>query len=346
MEELISVIVPIYKVEKYLRCCIDSILRQSYENLEILLVEDGSPDGCGAICDAYAGKDSRIRVLHKENGGLSDARNAGMAKATGEWIFFVDADDYIHPQMIEKLYRAAKEYNAKLAWCEIQEVEEETGLTSPNTQKSGVAEKTAEQGKTDGVIVYTRQEAEMQMYTVGGMQQALVTWNKLYHHTLFEREGKPIQFPKGKIYEDGYTIYKLIYGADRVVSIPDSLYYYRQRSGSIMNKNSHKTYEAAIEAGYERMDFYQRHEEPELYRAELNLTIYSVIRFYQTNKTKKDRKILREHFADLYQNYFKKENWSMGKRIRMASFRVGNPCYLLISSFESIYNKLTGRSSS
>lgn len=336
MEELISVIVPIYKVEKYLRCCIDSILCQSYVNLEILLVEDGSPDECGTICDAYAAKDSRIRVLHKENGGLSDARNAGIANASGEWIFFVDADDYIHPEMIEKLYRAVKEYAAKLAWCEILEVEEEAGLNAKEVSK--------EQKKTDEVIVYTRQEAEMQMYTVEGMQRALVTWNKLYHHSLFELEGKRIQFPKGKIYEDGYTIYKLIYGAEKVVSIPESLYYYRQRNGSIMSKNSHKTYEAAIEAGYERMDFYKKHEEVELYRAELNLTIYSVIRFYQTNKTKKDRKILRNHFADLYQNYFKKENWPMGKRVRMAAFRVGNPCYLLISSFEGIYNKLTGRS--
>lgn len=96
MEELISVIVPIYKVEKYLSKCIDTIRRQTYDNLEIILVDDGSPDSCGEICEEYAKKDERIRVIHKENGGLSDARNAGMEAARGNYIMFIDSDDYIH----------------------------------------------------------------------------------------------------------------------------------------------------------------------------------------------------------------------------------------------------------
>ena len=101
---LISVIVPVYKVEPYLNKCIESIVNQTYKNLEIILVDDGSPDNCPAICDSWAEKDSRIKVIHKENGGLSDARNAGMVHATGEYIAFVDSDDYIDPEMYQSLY--------------------------------------------------------------------------------------------------------------------------------------------------------------------------------------------------------------------------------------------------
>ena len=106
--DLISVIVPVYKVEPYLDKCVRSIVEQTYQNLEIILVDDGSPDNCGAICDAWAEKDSRIKVIHKENGGLSDARNAGMDVATGQWIAFVDSDDWIAEEMYESLLNAAK----------------------------------------------------------------------------------------------------------------------------------------------------------------------------------------------------------------------------------------------
>ena len=114
---LISIIVPVYDVEPYLRKCIDSILIQSYRDLEIILVDDGSPDNCGAICDEYAEKDKRIKVIHKKNGGLSDARNAGLDIATGEYIGFVDSDDWVMPDMYEYLYKAVKEYDADMSVC-------------------------------------------------------------------------------------------------------------------------------------------------------------------------------------------------------------------------------------
>ena len=121
----ISVIVPIYKVEKYLRRCVNSILRQSYTKLEILLIDDGSPDACPEICEAYAKTDSRVRVIHKENGGLSSARNTGLEIAEGEYIAFVDGDDYIHSEMLKQLYHALKDTDADLSVCNLQYVNEE-----------------------------------------------------------------------------------------------------------------------------------------------------------------------------------------------------------------------------
>ena len=121
---LLSIIVPVYKVENYLQKCIDSILAQTFTDFELILVEDGSPDGCPALCDAAAAKDARIRVLHQKNGGLSAARNAGLDVARGEWIGFVDSDDYIAPEMYETLYKAVQSTGADLALCDYAEVDE------------------------------------------------------------------------------------------------------------------------------------------------------------------------------------------------------------------------------
>ena len=118
MEELISIIVPIYKTEKYLDRCIKSIINQTYKNLEVILVDDGSPDRCGVICDKWAQKDKRIKVIHKENGGVSDSRNAGLDIANGEYIGFVDSDDYIHKDFIKILYNLCKENNSDISVCE------------------------------------------------------------------------------------------------------------------------------------------------------------------------------------------------------------------------------------
>ena len=122
--DLISVIVPIYKVEEYLDCCIRSIINQTYSNLEIILVDDGSPDGCPEICDAWVKKDSRIKVIHKENGGLSDARNAGMVIASGEYVAFIDSDDRVESEFIQKLYNVITEHNADIAECAVSYVDE------------------------------------------------------------------------------------------------------------------------------------------------------------------------------------------------------------------------------
>ena len=341
--ELISVIVPIYKVEKYLEECVESILGQTYTALEVLLVDDGSPDRCGEIADRYAADDSRVKVIHQENQGLSEARNSGLRAASGAWIVFVDSDDVIHKDMIRILYDAAVSTESDLAWCAIREFPENDFPVSETEEVSvDIAKKANESEAVDKgeITLLSRQEAEKQLYTMSGNQQCLVAWNKLYRRSLFWEEGEPIVFPKGKIYEDGYTTYRLIYQAGQVAVVPRELYYYRQRTGSIMKKNSYQVYEPALDAGLLRMAFYEKYGEKELYKMELNLTIYSVIRFYAAIKDRQERKNLRKWFVKIYYDYFVKEKWTLAKRIRMRAFLLGYPCYRMVSSFEGLYNRL------
>lgn len=330
--ELISVIVPIYKVEDYLKECVDSILGQTYDNLEVILVDDGSPDACPSICDDYAVKDNRIRVIHKSNGGLSDARNVGIDVASGEWIAFVDSDDMLHARYIELLHKAAVSNDAKMSWCSIAETDD----------KGYVGDTYYSEVKLDeeyGTTVYTKQEAELQFFTDEGVQRCLVAWNKLYHRSLFKSEDGPVRYAVGKIFEDGYTTYKYIYGANKVVAIDVNLYYYRQRGGSIMDKASNVKFVPALEAGLQRMDFYQGHNEKELYLTELNFGVHHSIRFYERVKTKAEKKEVRLWFKKYY-NRFKLEKWPLGKRVRMWAFAHCYRLYRFISKFEGIYNKL------
>lgn len=324
--QLVSIIVPIYKVEKYLGQCIESLTAQTYRDLQIILVDDGSPDRSGEICEEYAGKDHRILVIHKENGGLSDARNAGIEKAEGEWLCFIDSDDYIAPDMVERLYRLVNGHQAKLAWCAVEEVEEDVKYPYGIRERSGEKEE---------ITVYTPVEAEKQFYTMN-KQNCLITCNKLFHRSLYET----VRFPKGKLYEDGYTIYRTIYIAEKVVTTSRALYFYRQRRGSIMADNSDRIYLPSLEAGKERLEFYSGNGEKELVRLETNLALYTSIHFYQVIRKKEIRREIKEWYKMFYREYFIKETWPLAKRIRMRSFLIGDPLYRLISGFEGVYNRL------
>lgn len=336
MSDLISVIVPIYNVEKYLNQCVESIVAQTYHNLEIILIDDGSLDQSGKIADEWAIKDERIMVVHKENGGLSDGRNWGIERAHGSFLVFVDSDDFIHPKMIETLYQTAIEKDAELVWS-----------TFVETDEAGVPVEPVSEEKLDKKLFemteMTNSEACMQFYMVGRMSEFMVAWNKIYKASLFEGAEGPIRYPKGRIYEDGYTTYQLVYQAKRVIRMDIPLYYYRIRKGSIMEKNGNVTYFPAMESGLQRLEFYAKRDEKELYKADLNMTIYSIIRYYEHNKGKQEKKDLKNWFRRYYYDYFVKENWPLAKRIRMRSFLIGYPLYHLISSFEGVYNKLRGK---
>ena len=213
MEPLISVIVPIYQVEAYLRQCIDSILLQTHRNLDIILIDDGSPDGCPKICDEYAEKDNRIRVIHKENGGLSDARNAGLTIARGEYIGFVDSDDWIMPDMYEYLLQGICGYGADISYCGWVNIHE-TWVDYQNEQ-------------TDKV--YTMETALNELFFD---RLKNFSWNKLYKAELWEK----VRFPKGRNFEDILTTYKLFERSARVAILKEPKYCYRIRQGSIMNE--------------------------------------------------------------------------------------------------------------
>ena len=210
---LVSIIIPVYKVESYLRRCLDSIVSQTYTNLEIILVDDGSPDNCPQICDEYAAKDKRIIVIHKENGGLSDARNAGLDICRGEFISFVDSDDWVDEKYIEILFNLAIKQNADIAICENIVTDREISRT---TEKFF--------SKT-----YSSKEALFQLFRRNQIS-FIVSWGKIYKRTLFES----VRFPIGKYHEDDFTTYILFYNSKKIVYSSYRLYFYYQRAGSII----------------------------------------------------------------------------------------------------------------
>lgn len=212
-QPIVSVIVPCYNVEQYLPKCIDSILNQTYKNLEVWLVDDGSPDRCGEICDEYAKKDDRIKVIHKKNGGLADARNVALNVMTGEYVVCVDSDDYISPTHIEGLYHLIEKYGADVSintFCSFFEG------SSPNP-----CPKSTKDWVLDGLHA-----TEMMFY-----QEKFDTcaWGKMYKTDLFDG----IRYPKGLLFEDLPTTYRLLLKTNKVVFNDEQSYFYLLRSNSI-----------------------------------------------------------------------------------------------------------------
>ena len=210
---LVSVIVPVYNTADLLPRCVDALLAQTYPALEIILVDDGSPDGAGAICDAYAEKDPRVRVLHKANGGLSDARNAGLEAMTGEWFAFVDSDDTVLPDYIGYLCDLAAAFDCKLAVCGF-----DVAFADGRRQSRGGDAR---------YVLDTRAAMERIFYdrflTVGA-------WGKLYHRSLLG----DVRFPVGRLFEDAGTTYRFLLQCDRIAVGEKSQYVYAVRSQSIV----------------------------------------------------------------------------------------------------------------
>lgn len=218
-KEKISVIVPIYNVEKYLDRCIASVCAQSYQNLEIILVDDGSPDGCGKICDSWEKKDTRIKVVHQINGGLSKARNAGLEVAGGDYIGFVDSDDYIHPQMYETLVTTSKETGCQVVMCPYQAVDEE-----------GKDVQQIKENLTPGV--YSFEKLLTNMYRNSQFEGTCASvCNKLFSRELL----KQLRFKEGIGHEDEAFMNDYMVKTEQIAVIEPPLYFYVQRQGSIMH---------------------------------------------------------------------------------------------------------------
>lgn len=234
--ELISIIVPVYKAEKYLYNCIESILNQTYSNIECILVDDGSPDHCPQICDEYAKKDKRIKVIHKTNGGQSSARNKGLEIAEGKYIGFVDSDDWIHPQMIEILYKTIKHTRAGCAACDFYRI---TNKEKMNTiDYSGIDINRDIIPNISGLDCNTIFSDYHDTYFYK-IQPAV--WNKLCKKSIFD----DLRFEEGVIYEDEFILAPLILNAEKVAIIDTKLYYYNQLSVSTMRSEfSEKRYSA------------------------------------------------------------------------------------------------------
>lgn len=221
---LVSVVIPVFNVENYISECIESIISQTYKNTEIILVDDGSTDSSGSICYDYSLKDSRIKVYHKSNGGLSDARNYGIAKSNGEYVYLIDSDDFlIRNDTIEVLYKNILNNNADISMSRYIEYFVKSDRTLKENYKENYKEKT---------YVFSNKDIIDKSYDyLNYKANFIVAWNKLYKKSLFDN----INYPVGKLHEDEFTTYKLYLEAQRIVFIDLETYAYRQREGSIMN---------------------------------------------------------------------------------------------------------------
>lgn len=254
MNPLVSVIIPVYKVEQYLKKCIDSIINQTYKNLEIILVDDGSPDDCPAICDEYAKNDSRIKVIHKKNGGLSDARNAGMAIAKGDYISFIDSDDWIDLSMFEIMVSRLIKDHSDVVSCGVKWVEED-----------GTLIREVSNNKYELLSNY---QAVSEIIIDGKLKQHV--WNKIYRADLVRN----IHFEKGKYHEDVYWSYQIFGLANKISIVSESYYYYVQRPNSIMGEEYSFKRIDALDAMRNRCD-YIKHNYPDLYNLSLNTYLSS-----------------------------------------------------------------------
>ncbi len=265
----ISIIVPIYNVEKYLKTCIDSILAQRFKDFELILVDDGSTDDCGNICDKYSLKDNRIKTIHKENGGLSSARNSGIDIAKGKYIGFIDGDDHIHPDMYNILFENIVKYDSDMVMCNFQYVNENDKVKL---------------NSEDGIFKinhYDKIEALNMIYSEESIK-FIVAWNKLYKRELFS----DIRYEVGKVCEDEFAIHKLLYKCNVITYIDLPMYFYVQSSNSIMRKKFNVKRLDSIEALKDRMNFFNNNNEEILYRKTQDL--YAGVCISQYIKAKKE----------------------------------------------------------
>lgn len=285
--KLISVIVPVYKVEKYLNRCIDSIIKQTYHNLEILLVDDGSPDNSGKICDEYAKKDERIKVIHKPNGGLSDARNYALEIAKGEYIGFVDSDDYIKEDMFQTLYDLCEENNADISIVSFYEMVENRVIAVRDSGQLQVMDKIE-------AIKELLIDTKIQSYA----------WNKLFKKDLFVG----LRFPTGKNFEDIATTLILFEKCNKIVRLEEPKYYYVRRNDSIVGIRNYKTYHDYLEVIWNKY-LYLKDKYPEIevynaYNFVINMIwVYTIIVSYDIEELYLEFDKLYQEFINILTKY-------------------------------------------
>ena len=321
-DPLISVIVPVYKTQQYLDRCVSSIRNQTYKNLEIILVDDGSPDRSGEICDSFALEDSRIRVVHKENGGLSSARNAGLDVMTGEYVVCVDSDDDIALDMIETLYGLCVTHGAQIACGGVEKVNDQGHVGYFN------------ENLTDFLLL-TREEALRELLENQRILNSL--WDKLYHKSIFDG----IRMTKGILYEDCDIMYLCMQKAERVVYTGKPLYHYYLSQGSILRATFNARRFDLIRVLRKRMAFYQQ-EYPQLMDIVRAKYVDLGLEILYQSRNAKDCLDLRKELADEIRRMLREyPNLPMTRnnRIKVVFFRMGMPIFV---AFISVFHRLRG----
>ncbi len=317
MNELISIIVPIYNVEIYLEKCLNSIINQTYKNIEILLINDGSSDNSLRICKKYQKKDKRIVLINKKNGGLSSARNAGIDKASGNYLLFIDSDDYIEIDMIEKLYNNIKSNNADISICNFF-------ITKKNKDR-----------KNKSCKNFTVRDEKKYNYLYNSYSlQTILSWNKLYKKCLF----KNIRYPEGLLHEDQYVIDEILNRA-KIINYMTSefLYHYVQREKSIMNTFNIKRFDV-IKGLEKRIIFFENINRNDLVirtKVEKLQSLYFLLNYTKKyNFNKSDKEII-----ELY----KKDYIKLSKDLKQVKMDLKSKIKLiLILNFPKIYNLIKG----
>lgn len=243
MSELVSVIIPVYNVKNYIRTCLDSVLAQTWTNLEIFLIDDGSDDGSEEICDEYAARDKRIVVVHQENRGLSAARNAGLALAGGDYFVFIDSDDYVYKDFIQRLHQLMQEQNADIGICDY-------------VRLKGKAH--CRKKREKAIIRKLDSQQMLEQWHGRDTRIETVVWNKMYCRRVFGVKENRIAFPEGKLFEDVYTTHRLIANAKSCVITSEKMYGYMMRKDSIVRTGMTKQkIMDSWEAQNARMSFFE-----------------------------------------------------------------------------------------
>lgn len=317
MDKLISVVIPVYNVEKYLKECLESVLNQTYKNLEIILVDDGSKDSSGEICDEYAKRDSRIKVIHKKNGGLSDARNAGIDAARGEYITFVDSDDYIEEDMYEFLAKNMEKADADISICQVYYVYKEAKETT-HTPNIYLEMDSIEAIKHVNMVGY---------YTVAA-------YDKLYKRDIF----KEIRYPVGKINEDWYIICEVFDKANKIVYSSEPKYNYRKRKGSITDDK--KINLGMMDASRKCLEFVKE-KYPEAVDMAIQMYIYASMNTYNTikQKTEKAKDLKRKIREEIKKQYklVKLQNYNHQSKVKNMQVKLFVYCPIICNILYKLY---------
>lgn len=285
-QPLISIIVPVYKTEKYLDKCLKSIVNQTYKNLEIILVDDGSPDKCPMICDEWAEKDDRIKVIHKENGGVSSARNAGLDLSSGDFIGFVDADDFVNENMYSCLIDDLIKHQSDISMCSINFLDE-----------NGNIYKSDDELNLTNFIEDNCNNLVNEMYRTCNCH-LVALWNKLYSKKLF----KTLRFPEGRLFEDWTLIPMIYFECKRLSYISDKLYNYSaHRVGSAVHTYTLKRYYDCVCADYDHFNYFQKRNVCEF---NYNISYYAKSDFRKCIKyyypSKENKKYINEAYKMSY----------------------------------------------
>ncbi len=286
---MITIVVPVYKVEEYLDRCVKSILNQTYTDFELLLVDDGSPDKCGKMCDEYAEKDSRIFVIHQKNGGLSAARNTGLnwfyEQNKSDYITFLDSDDWIHPHYLEFLMNGLTQNNVKVSVCNYKRIT--TEIPHENYDN----------------IEYELTSPED--FLVNHSWQYNYAWGKLYHKSVFQ----DVRYPVGKNFEDTFTTYKVLYQCEKIVYTSLPLYYYLRNEAGISRSPWNPSELVIFDAMQEQMQFYKEKGLQKAFEKEFELFVhhhaYQIVRIKENKKDLKKNNVILKDIKKTLKKYLK-----------------------------------------